>query len=113
MVRVLGVKRAEGGRQPVPQQPPPVQVGVELGQVRAQRGRGRLWVARVKQRLDLGEPQAGLAQRQGPVQPGDLARAVPAVPGCGCETRCPLVTKWRCEKSPGVSRYGSTGRSSA
>ena len=63
-VCVLVVQGAEGGRQPVPQQPAPVQVGVELGQVRAQGHRRRLGIARVKQRLDLRQAQAGLPQRQ-------------------------------------------------
>ena len=63
-VRVLVVQGAEGGRQPVPQQAAPVQVGVELGQVRAQRRRRRLGIARVKQRLDLRQAQARLTQRQ-------------------------------------------------
>ena len=37
MVRVRVVEGAEGGRQPVAQQTAAVQVGVELGQMRAQR----------------------------------------------------------------------------
>lgn len=73
---------AECSGEPTSEKTPSTQVSIQLSQVGA-KGRCRVGVLLVEQARYLPQWQTSLSQRQGPVEPDDVAGPVSAVTGLG------------------------------